>query len=117
MDDDTDVRELLCIFLESEGYRTVSATCGARALELLTDIAPPALILLDMMMPDMSGLQVMDALRADTKLASIPVIIVSASPEALSAGIPFMKKPVCLEDLLEAVREHSRRITLSDLPT
>jgi CheY-like chemotaxis protein len=115
VDDDVDAREVLCILLEAEGYRTASAVSGADALELLTDMAP-SLILLDLMMPGMSGLQVFNVLKADAKLASIPVLFVSASVESLGAGVQFLQKPVAFDALLEVVREHCTRASSPNLP-
>jgi CheY-like chemotaxis protein len=105
VDDNPDVRELLCIVLELDGYRVLAAEGGRDALELLTRIVPPALILLDLMMPDMDGLQVVAALQADAALASIPVVFVSGSTEAIATGARFLRKPVQCDDLIRAVRE------------
>lgn len=105
VDDNTDAREVLCAVLEHEGYRAVAAAGGAEALELLAHIARPALILLDLMMPGMSGLEVVAALQADEGLASIPVIFVSAAPEIAASGARFLRKPVLHEDLFRVVQE------------
>ncbi|MEO5726516.1 MAG: response regulator [Byssovorax sp.] len=105
MDDNADAREVLCTVLELEGYRATPVAGGVEALELLPNIAPPALILLDFMMPRMDGLEVVDALRADAALASIPVVFVSASPEIAASGMRFLRKPVLHEELFRIVRE------------
>ena len=105
VDDDTDAREVLCAVLELEGYRTTAAAGGGEALDLLARIAPPALILLDLMMPGMSGLEVVAALRADAALASIPVVFVSAAPEITAGGARFLRKPVLHEVLFLIVQE------------
>ena len=105
VDDNADVRGLLCALLELEGYITIAAQDGAEALELLAGIPPPAVILLDFMMPDMDGLDVVAALRADPELASIPVVFVSASPEMISTDLRVVSKPIIPEVLLRVVQE------------
>jgi CheY-like chemotaxis protein len=105
VDDNSDAREVLCAVLELEGYRATAVEGGVEAIELLAHIAPPALILLDFMMPRMDGLEVVAALRADAALASIPVVFVSASPEIAASGARCLRKPVLHEDLFRIVRE------------
>lgn len=105
VDDNTDALEVLCTVLEFEGYWATAVAGGVEALELLRHIAPPALILLDYMMPRMDGLEVVAALRADAALASIPVVFVSASPEVAASGMRFLRKPVLHEELFRIVRE------------
>ena len=105
VDDNTDAREVLCAVLEYEGYRATAVEGGVEALELLTHIEPPALILLDFMMPRTDGLEVVAALRADEALAAIPVVFVSAAPEIAASGMRFVRKPVLHEELFRVVRE------------
>jgi CheY-like chemotaxis protein len=105
VDDNPDAREVLCTVLELEGYRAIAVEGGVEALELLAHIAPPALILLDFMMPRMDGLEVVAALQTNASLASIPVVFVSASPEIAASGARYLRKPVLHEDLLRVVQE------------
>lgn len=116
VDDNADVRGLLCAILEIEGYTTIAAQDGVEALELLACIPPPALILLDFMMPDMNGLEVVAALKADAELASIPVVFVSASPEAIATDLRVVSKPIIPEDLLRVVQECREAALLVALP-
>ena len=83
IDDDDDVREGLQSFLEAEGHATEGASNGREALSLLRDQPkPPSLILLDLMMPVMSGWEVLVELDVDPRLREIPVAIMSAHPSA-----------------------------------
>ncbi len=76
VDDDAAIVELLEMALEDEGYH-VHATCGAAALQLAHDLQP-AVILLDVSMPGMDGIEVSQRLRADPATAHIPIIVMSA---------------------------------------
>jgi adenylate cyclase len=78
--DDTPANLALLAGLLGETYRIKAATTGAKALELVS-AHPPDLILLDIMMPGMSGYQVLERLRADARLRHIPVIMISAVDE------------------------------------
>lgn len=83
IDDDDDVREGVQSFLESEGHATEGASNGREALSLLRNqTEPPRLILLDLMMPVMSGWEVLVELDTDPQLREIPVAIMSAHPSA-----------------------------------
>ena len=85
-----------------EGYRVRCAANGREALDALAEMRP-GLILLDLMMPVMSGYELLQALRANDDLASIPVTVVSAVGDRLAAGTSVLRKPVDLETLLHAV--------------
>jgi len=95
VDDDDDIREGVQSVLESEGHVTRGASNGREALSLLRDRAhPPRLILLDLMMPVMSGWEVLVELDVDPQLREIPVAIMSAHPcargGALGLGMQFV---------------------------
>lgn len=105
VDDDPDIRETLRFVLEDAGYVVYCAGNGREALEILGQEQPlPGLILLDLMMPVMSGDEMLRALRAVHALAHIPVTIVTASGAPmppLASGL--LKKPVDLDVLLRLV--------------
>src|SRR5689334_13488814 len=77
VDDDEDLRTMLCVVLSAEGYRAVAAADGAEALQRIRNDGPPALMFVDLMMPRMSGEELVQAITADPTLASIPVAILS----------------------------------------
>lgn len=107
VDDDPDIRETLRFVLEDAGYPVYSAENGKEALAVLADADPlPGLILLDLMMPVMSGEEMLHALKAVHALAAIPVTIVTASGAStprLATGL--LKKPVDLDVLLRIVEQ------------
>jgi two-component system OmpR family response regulator len=83
MEDDPSVRSLLDTLLESEGYAVVTASDGLAGLRQAS-AQPPALVLLDVMMPDLDGLGVLHELRADPALVDVPVIAVTGQVEAVA---------------------------------
>jgi CheY-like chemotaxis protein len=105
VDDDPDIRETLRFVLEDAGYPVYSAENGQEALAILANAERlPGLILLDLMMPVMSGDEMLKALKKVKALAQIPVTIVTASGApmpALASGL--LKKPVDLDVLLRIV--------------
>jgi len=106
VDDDFDIREALSDVLASEGYSVLTAADGGEALERLRGGVRPAVMLLDLMMPRVSGVEVIDALRKDESLSKIPVVVCSANrgygPDDLGVH-DVLRKPVSVEELLEAV--------------
>ena len=97
-------------FLAVNGYRTALARNGAEALAA-AQAAPPDLIVMDVQLPGMSGLEVLGRIKADEALRAIPVIAVSAlsgkDPETTmrSAGCEeYVSKPISTRDFLETVR-------------
>lgn len=80
VDDEADVRVLCRVNLEFEGYRVVEAESGSKALDMVR-AEPPDLILLDLMMPNMDGWEVIRRLRADERTASIPVVMLTAKAD------------------------------------
>jgi CheY-like chemotaxis protein len=107
VEDDQDIREAIGNILEDEGYEVALAEHGEHALELLSDIERPCLLLVDLVMPKMDGWQLMKALSKDDRLATIPVVVMSAMgrPERLD-GQRLVKKPIDLDIMLRIVREH-----------
>lgn len=112
VDDDRDIRDVLTDALETEGYRVVTAADGQSALECLRSGAErPCVILLDLMMPRMDGIQFQTELLNDPELSRIPVVVLSADPSAIVAAKSLnfagsLRKPVPLEALLAAVHAH-----------
>ena len=85
VDDDREIRESLSDLLEDEGYSVTTAVNGQDAIDQLHRVRHPCLVLLDLMMPVMDGHEFLRALRADDRLAPIPVVIVSAWENDASA--------------------------------
>jgi CheY-like chemotaxis protein len=109
VDDDKDYRECLQTYLEFEGYQALPAADGVEALYRLRR-SRPDLVLLDMMMPLMSGAQFLARQQSDPSLSRIPVLVISASDDAAreaqglgAAGV--FRKPVDFDQLAAAIRE------------
>jgi CheY-like chemotaxis protein len=102
VDDETDLRESLREVLEDEGYQVQVAADGREAMARL-NTARPCVVILDLIMPVMSGNEVYDAMQADPNLAGIPVIVSTSDPSRSPSGVPIMKKPVNIERLIQLV--------------
>jgi CheY-like chemotaxis protein len=77
-DDDADILDLVCVLLEEAGYEVAPAVNGAEALRLARE-RPPALFVFDVQMPEMTGYEALERLRADGLLQEVPVILLTAS--------------------------------------
>ncbi|WP_434044343.1 MULTISPECIES: response regulator [Sorangium] len=105
VDDDAELREMLREMLESAGYDVYCASNGKEALDLLHQAdPPPGLILLDLMMPIMTGEEMLAALKQVHALAAIPVTIVSGH-DGPPEGAAYLKKPVDFGALLGVVQK------------
>jgi serine/threonine protein kinase len=87
VDDDPFIRTSFTIELESHGFTAQSASDGMEALEVLRNGPPPQLILLDLMMPEMDGLQFLRERQNDPALAAIPVVVLSGIDPHLAGKI------------------------------
>ncbi|HJZ88212.1 MAG TPA: response regulator [Polyangia bacterium] len=112
VDDDQAIRESIVQVLEDEGYRGVQARDGLDALHNLRAAAnAPCVILLDLMMPVMDGVQFRDQQLRDPRLASIPVIVISADSAVLGKAKSLrpeavLRKPIELAHLLATVEQY-----------
>jgi two-component system cell cycle response regulator DivK len=98
--------------LLATGYRPLEATTGSRALELAAEQGP-ALVLMDVQLPDVNGIAALGQLRADERTASIPVFALTAQAmhgdreRLLAAGFDgYLSKPINIDELLDTVRQH-----------
>jgi CheY-like chemotaxis protein len=110
VDDSVDIREALCTALEDAGMACLTASNGAEALRRLWAGPIPDLILLDLMMPIMDGVEFLEEQKKDPRLAAIPVLILSAFQKSpLDKTHSYLHKPIDLERLLAAIREKLAR--------
>src|SRR5262249_14819313 len=106
-EDDHDVRVAVRLILEDAGYVVESATDGHRALERLERDDPPALILLDLMMPGMDGWEFAKRLRAHPQLRNIPVVVISAFNQLPPPNIvAFRRKPLKFDAILQLAERY-----------
>jgi CheY-like chemotaxis protein len=111
VDDDHEIRDVLKHLLRSEGYDVADASNGREAISRLRESDDPCLILLDLMMPVMSGWEFRREQRSDPDLASIPVVVISAignSREKAAAleAEAYLDKPIDFDELMETVTRH-----------
>lgn len=111
VEDDEDLRDTMCSLLELDGYQTVGVFNGLEALRYLETNRPPCVILLDLMMPGMSGGEFRARQLADAMIAHVPTIVVSAmelghqQAQVLNAA-GYLSKPVNPAKLTQTVRQH-----------
>jgi CheY-like chemotaxis protein len=107
MEDETDIREAIEEVLASEGFSVVSVPDGEAGLAWLVGGGQPSVVLLDMVMPRLSGWDVMERLRGDPRLAALKVVAMSGSPEVRGPLAAVLQKPFELSDLVDTVRRLS----------
>lgn len=115
VEDDQDIRELVSYNLGKEGYTVVSAESGEQALKLI-ESANPDLIVLDIMLPGMDGIEVLRSLKQGSRYAQIPVIMATAKSEdsdiitGLELGADdYIAKPFSPKVLIARIRSLLRR--------
>ena len=110
-DDEQPVREFIALVLGDAGHQTVLASNGRQALELL-ETERPDLVISDVMMPLMSGLELCQRLKGAAETAAIPVILMTSAGQRVAADAGhdgFLAKPFEL-DVMEALVERFLRL-------
>lgn len=106
IEDEKELREMMCEALELNGYAVVTANEGQEALEAIERIEHLCLVLLDLLMPGMNGWDFFDKMRARPELADVPVVVHSSVPSRAPAGVArVLQKPLELDRLLSVVQE------------
>lgn len=115
VDDEPDIIALVAYHLARSGYRVSTAATGTEALQAARD-EQPALVVLDLMLPELSGFEVLERLRADKALADTPVLMLTARRDepdrvqGLSLGADdYLVKPFSPQELVLRVRNILRR--------
>ncbi len=111
IEDEPEAAEIYAEMMRISGYEVFKFFSGSSAVALIADQKPSAVIL-DLMMPDVSGLDVLQYLKAEPNLSDIPVIIVSAKslPEDIDEGLNaganiYLTKPISFSELKKAIDE------------
>jgi CheY-like chemotaxis protein len=113
VDDDNAIRETLRAILEEEGYLVTAAVNGKEALDRLEGTAPPALCIVDLVMPVLNGWELCAQMARRPQLARVPVLLVSASSTLEGAPLGLetvhvMHKPISFDKLLAHVERYCR---------
>jgi CheY-like chemotaxis protein len=106
VEDDADIRDSLQDILEDEGFDVVPAANGKQAIDFLTlnDPIGADLVILDLLMPMVSGWEVLERMTADPRLSDIPVLVLSAAAAPMPARAQgFVRKPFSLEAFVSKV--------------
>jgi two-component system response regulator VicR len=111
IEDEAEMIELVRLILKNRGFEVVGAMSGEDGLETITKINPD-LVLLDLMMPDMSGWDVYQRMKADDEMAKIPVIVITARAENIDKMLglhiarvqDYITKPFSPAQLLNSIK-------------
>ncbi|MNX74423.1 Transcriptional regulatory protein YycF [compost metagenome] len=111
VEDDEDIAHLLGFILQREGFALHAASDGQTAMKLVDEIAPPSLILLDVMLPYADGFQLVSQIRAKPNWESVPIVMLTAKSQekdivrALDAGAnDYVLKPFQPQELMARLR-------------
>jgi phosphate regulon transcriptional regulator PhoB len=115
VEDEPDIRSLIVHHLEREGFRCRTATSGGEALARVRS-TPPDLVVLDLMLPGMDGLEVCRRLRGDPVTAGLPIIMLTAKADEVDRVVglemgadDYLAKPFSIKELVARVRAVLRR--------
>jgi two-component system, OmpR family, phosphate regulon response regulator PhoB len=116
VDDEADIVDTLAYNLQQEGYKTRAARNGVGALRAAKEKPVPDLILLDLMLPDMSGTEICRQLRADEATRGVPVVMLTAKDDEIDRVVGFevgaddyVTKPFSVRELMLRIRAVLRR--------
>ncbi len=122
VDDDAEINDLVGSYVQIAGFNYRAALDASSALKSVRK-SIPALIILDLMLPDMDGFQLCKELRRDKMLAGIPIVMLTAMnreecrKQAEECGVAdYLTKPFDPEKLLAAIRKNARRPEGARLP-
>jgi CheY-like chemotaxis protein len=111
VDDDEDIRDSIQSLLQLRGFTVDTAADGASALARMRSGPPPALVILDFMMPGMNGEEFRAAQLLEPALATVPVVLLTGAGERAGAarvGVERMAKPIDLQLLFDTVARFCR---------
>lgn len=120
VEDERDIQQLVKLYLEKEGYRTVTASTGTEALKYARE-EKPDLIVLDLMLPEIDGLEVCKRLRSAPDTAMLPIIMLTAKAEETDTVIglelgadDYVTKPFSPKALVARVKALFRRVARNE---
>lgn len=106
VDDEPGTAETLRDVFEDEGYAVQTAHDGEEGLAVLRRLSVrPCVVILDLLMPNLDGIGMLNAMKQDPALADLPVLITTSDPSKAPSGVLIIKKPVNLGLLIDNVRK------------
>lgn len=122
VDDDANIREVVCFALKKAGYQTCVADNGEQALQLVASEAPDLLVL-DILMPELDGTEVCRRLRADPRYTALPIIFLSSKDDEIDrvvglelGGDDYVSKPFSPRELVARVKARLRGLQAASRP-
>jgi CheY-like chemotaxis protein len=112
VEDDQDLRNAMAELLQGEGYQFVLAENGLEALDVLRKLRP-SLLLTDLLMPVMNGVELIRRLRSDAAWRDLPIVVMTAANdrivgvEVASLNVPVIRKPADLPGLMQVLADYS----------
>lgn len=103
VEDEIDARETLRDAFTDQGWDVSVAATGTEALAILA-ASTPKVVVLDLVMPGLSGNDVYDAMQREARLAGLPVVVTTSDPSRAPTGVLVMRKPLDLARLLATIR-------------
>jgi CheY-like chemotaxis protein len=115
VEDDADQRELFCSTMRWAGFQIQPAVDGTDALRSI-EIAPPDVVVLDLMLPSLDGLSVRQEIASNAATRDIPVVVVTGSDRDVPglAASSILRKPISPDQLVAAVRDALARRRAND---
>lgn len=120
VDDDLDIRDTLCLLLGDSGYEAVGVDSGPAALLALRESQRPMVVLLDLLMPEMNGIEVLEAVDADPALAHRHAYILMTADSRMqpetnpglftALSVDLLHKPFDVDVILDAVEQAEKRL-------
>jgi CheY-like chemotaxis protein len=106
-EDDLEIRDVVQDLLEEIGCDVIPARTGKQALDFLSNDprSPPDMVILDLMMPLVTGWQVLEVIQRDPVLSGVPVVVLTAATQDRPSGVAaLLQKPFQVDDLLETIQ-------------
>lgn len=117
IDDERDIREAIRDLLEAWSYSVLEADNGRTALDLIErSCIAPCLVLLDLFMPIMDGLEFLAELANRPHLADLPILVTTSLPDRAPPGRAVLAKPLDVDALLAIVGRHCGKTALESAP-
>ena len=121
VEDDPDIRQAMAELLQDEGYEYILAKNGLEALEALRD-QRPSLLLIDLVMPLMDGVELITRLRGDARWCDLPIVIMTAAGDRImgvdldSLNVPVLRKPLDIGSLARVLAGLPAPSAMKDAP-